>query len=81
MAILNFLSEKVQKYYEKKLHDASQKLLFHQNRKKQLETDLKTANDELKISIIDEIDKQNDLIDIWEKNIVKINEQIEKLQK
>lgn len=67
MVVLNFLTDKVIKFHEKKLHDASQKLLFHQNRKKQLETDLKTANDELKISIIDEIDKQNDFVDIWKK--------------
>ena len=55
---MNFLSERIQKFHEKKLHDTLQKLLLHQNGKKQLEDDLKRSNDELKIDIEDEIDGQ-----------------------
>ena len=76
---MNFLNGKLEKYYGKKLTDASQKLKSHQKRKKQLEIDLKQSNDELKIEIQEEIDRENTLIEIWKNNIVKINEHLEKL--
>jgi hypothetical protein len=79
--ILNFLTEKIQKYHEKKLKDALQELQFHQGVKKRLETNLKTTDDELKRNIEEEIRKENGIIDIWEKNIEKINEQLKKLKK
>jgi len=78
---LNFLTEKIQKYHEKKLNDALQELQFHQEVKKRLETDLKTTDDESKMSIEEEIDKENKIIDIWKNNIKKINEQLTKLQR
>jgi len=78
--VLNFLTEKIQKYFEKKLKDALQKLQLHQDRKKHLETILKTTDNESKINIEEEIVKQNEFIEIWKKNIEKINEQIKKLQ-
>jgi len=81
MVILNFLTDKVQKYHEKKLNDALQKLKSHQDKKKYLETELKTANDESKIYIEKEIGEQDEIIDIWKNNITKINEQLTKLQK
>jgi len=40
---LNFLTEKIQKYHEKKLNDALHELQFHQEIKKRLETNLKTT--------------------------------------
>ena len=78
MVILNFLTDKVRKYQEKKLNDAIQKLKIHQKLKKRLESELKTTNDESN-SIKNEIEKQNENIIIWEKNIIKIREQLEKL--
>ena len=78
---MNFLTEKIQKYHEKKLNDALQELQFHQEIKKRLETNLKTADDESKIGIEEENSKENEIIDIWGKNIEKINEQLAKLQK
>ncbi len=78
--VLNFLKEKIQKYHEKKLKDALQKLQLYQDRKKHLETILKTTDNESKIDIEEEIGKQNDIIGIWGKNIEKINEQLKKLQ-
>ena len=78
---MNFLTEKIQKYHEKKLNDALQEMKFHQNAKKLLETNLKTANYESKTNIEKEIDKENEIIHIWRKNIEKINEQLKKLQK
>jgi len=76
---LNFISGKLQKYYEKKLTDATHKLKSHKKRKKQLETDLKKSNNDLKLEIQKEIDRQNDFIEIWENNITKINKHLEKL--
>ena len=80
MVPLNFLTDKVRKYQEKKLNDAIQKLKLHQKIKKCLELELKTTNDKSD-SITKEITAQNEIISIWEKNIIKIKEQIEKLQK
>jgi len=76
--VLNFLTDKIQKYHEKKLNDALQELQFHQDVKKRLETNLKTTNDESKIGIEEEISKENEIIDIWRTNIEKINEQLKK---
>jgi len=78
---LNFLTEKIKKYHEKKLNDALQELQFHQEVKKRLETNLKTVDDESKRSIEEEISKENEIIDIWKNNIEKINEQLKKLQR
>jgi len=77
---LNFLTEKIQKYHEKKLNDALQELEFHQDVKKRLETNLKTTDDESKIGIEEEISKENEIIDIWRKNVEKINEQLKKIK-
>jgi len=78
---LNFLTEKIRKYHEKKLNDALQELQFHQEIKKRLETNLKTTDDESRRSIEEKIGKESEIINIWRKNIEKINEQLKKLQK
>jgi len=78
---LNFLTEKIQKYHEKKLNDALQELQFHQATKKRLESNLKATDDESKMSIEEEIGKENKIIDIWKNNIEKINEQLAKLKR
>ncbi len=75
---MNFLTNQVRKYYEKKLTEATQKLKFHQKTKKHLKTEQKTTDDKSD-GIGKEITIQNELIAIWEKNIIKIKEQIEKL--
>lgn len=77
---MNFFTDKVIKYNEKKLKEAIQELKFHQKLKKQLETELKSIDDKSDHSK-EEIIKENDIINIWEMNIIKIKEQIEKLQK
>jgi len=77
---LNFLTNKIQQYHEKKLKDALQNLQFHQDTKKRLETKLKTTDEKSKIYIEKEIGKHNEMIVIWKKNIEKINEQLKKLQ-
>ena len=77
---MNFFTEKVIKYNEKKLNDAILELKFHQKIKKRLETELKSIDDNSD-DIKKEIFRENDIIKLWEKNIIKIKEQIEKLQK
>ena len=78
---MNFLKEKIQKYHEKKLEDAFKKIKFHKDTKKQLETDLKIANNpESKRKIEEKIDYQNEMIGIWTKNIDTINKQLKKLE-
>ena len=78
---MNFLKEKIQKYHEKKLEDAFTKMKFHEDAKKQLETDLKIVNsDESKTKIEEKIDYQNEMISIWKKNIDTINKQLKKLE-
>lgn len=70
MVSLNFLTEKVQKYHEKKLNEAIQKLKLHQKIKKRLETELKTTDDKSD-SIQKEISIQNENIAIWGKKYYK----------
>ena len=73
---MNFLTEKIQKYHEKKLNDALQELQFHQDVKRRLEINLKTTDEQTNLK--KEINKENEIIEIWIKNIEKINEQLKK---
>lgn len=80
MVFLNFLTEKILKYHKKKLNDAIKKLKLHQKMRKHLETKSKSSDDSSN-NIQKEIINQNQIISIWEKNIITIKEEIEKLQK
>lgn len=73
---LNFLTEKVCKYQEKKLNDALQTLKLHQDTKKQLETELKASDSGRET----ELAKHVESIEIWKKNVAKIKEDMAKLQ-
>jgi len=64
---------------KKKLKDALQKLHLHQKIKDSLEAELRKNNTDS--IIIKEIEKQDDIIEIWKKNIEKIKKEREKLQK
>lgn len=76
--ILNFLKEKVRKYQEKKLEESKEKIRFHTETKKRLENEL--ISDSASASKLKkEIEKQDKLIKIWEKNVDSINKQIKKL--
>jgi hypothetical protein len=77
---LNFLKEKVQKYQEKKLLEAKEKLKFHTEIKNQLERRLKTMDGEKSNEVKKKIEKQDEFIEIWKKNIDSINKQIKKLK-
>ena len=77
---MNFLKEKVQKYQEKKLLEKKKKLKFHTEIKNQLERRLKTIDDEKSNEVKKKIEKQDEFIEIWKKNIDSINKQIKKLK-
>jgi hypothetical protein len=77
---LNFLKEKVQKYQEKKLLEAKEKLKFHTEIKNQLERRLKTMDGEKSNEVKKKIEKQDEFIEIWKKNIDSIIKQIKKLK-
>ena len=77
---MNFLKEKVQKYHEKKLRDAKEKLRLHTEIKNQLERRLKTIESEQSNDVKKKIEKQTEFIEIWKNNIDSINKQIKKLK-
>ena len=77
---MKFLKNKVQKYQEKKLLEANQKLKSHTEIKNQLEEQLKTSNKDQSPEIIKKIEKQKEFIEIWKKNINAINKQLKKLK-
>ena len=76
---MNFLKEKVRKYQEKKLKEAYQNLKSHTEIKNQLEKNLKSSNRDDYQTIKKGIEKQENFIQIWEKNIKEIKKQIQKL--
>ncbi len=77
---MNFLKDKVRKYQEKKLEEANQKLKYHSEIKNKLEKQLKSEENDQFSEIKKNIEKQKELIKIWEKNIETIKKQIKKLK-
>ena len=78
---MNFFKDKVQKYQEKKLLEAQEKVNFHTQIKNRLEKELKQTQSDKSNDLKKEIEKQKEFIEIWKKNIEKINKQIKKLNK
>ena len=76
---MNFLKDKVKKYQEKKLLEAKEKLKFHTLAKTRLENQLELSNDEDHEEIKKEIEKQQEFVTIWKKNVESITKQIKKL--
>ena len=76
---MNFLKDKVKKYQEKKLLEAKEKLKFHTLTKTRLEKQLELTHNEDSEEIKKEIEKQQEFIVIWKKNVDSINKQIKKL--
>lgn len=75
---MNFLKDKVQKYQEKKLLEAKEKLRFHTETKNQLEKQLKTVDVVDSYEIKKKIKKHKEFIEIWDKNVDSINKQLKK---
>lgn len=76
---MNFLKDKVKKYQEKKLLEAKEKLKFYTLAKTRLENQLELSNDEDHEEIKKEIEKQQEFVTIWKKNVESITKQIKKL--
>ena len=76
---MNFLKDKVKKYQEKKLLEAKEKLKFYTMNKTRLEKQLELSNDKDHEEIKKEIEKQQEFVVIWKKNVESINKQIKKL--
>ena len=77
---MNFLKDKVQKYQEKKLLEAKEKLQFHKETKNQLERQLKNIGVAESYEIKKEITKHKEFIEIWDKNIDSIKKQLKKIK-
>jgi len=75
-----FLKEKVKKYQEKKLSEAKQKLDYYTEIKNHLEKQLQNSTKEESFGIKEKIEKQKEFIEIWSKNIIKINKELKKLK-
>ena len=76
---MNFLKDKVKKYQEKKLLEAKEKLKFYTMTKTRLEKQLELSNDKDHEEIKKEIEKQQEFVVIWKKNVESINKLIKKL--
>ena len=77
---MNFLKNKVKRYQEKKLDAANQKLEYYKETRKNLEKQLQNSTDQKYDEIKAQIDKQNEFIEIWTRNIVAIKKEIQKLK-
>jgi chromosome segregation ATPase len=77
---MNFLKNKVKRYQEKKLDEANQKLEYYKETRKNLEKQLQNSTDQKYDEIKAQIDKQNEFIEIWTRNIVAIKKEIQKLK-
>jgi len=77
---MNFFRDKVKKYQEKKLTEAKQKLEYYKEAKKNLENLLQNSINKDSEEIMKKISKQNEFIEIWNKNIEKIKNELQKLK-
>ena len=78
--ILDFLKKRIRQYQEKKLNEILSKKQFHQYMKKQLEQKIEGKVNDEKIKIIQEIDYQNKMINIWQKNEEKLKKQMSEME-
>ena len=76
---MNFFKNKVQKYQEKKLLEAKQKVKFHTDLKNRIEEEMKNFGENPSQEIKEELEKQKEFIQIWEKNVTAITKQLKKL--
>ena len=76
---MKFLKDKIKKYHEKKLLEANQKLESHIEIKNQMEEQLKSTHNEKSMGLKTKIEKQKELIRIWNKNIEVIKKQLKNL--
>ena len=72
--VLNFLTKKVLEYQQKKLVEAEKNLKYHLAKKEQLK-EITGIKDKKEIKL------EEDMVKIWTKNVLKIKQEIKKIQK
>ena len=72
---MEFLKKRVRQYQEKKLQEALDKIKFHQTVKKNLEESEKQDD-----KIIKEISLHNKMINVWQNNYEKIQNEMKKIE-
>ncbi len=71
--VLNFLTKKVLEYQQKKLVEAEKNLKYHLAKKEQLK-EITGIKDKKEIKL------EEDMVKIWTKNVLKIKQEIKKIQ-
>ena len=73
---MDFIKKRVRKFQEKKLNEILSKIQFHKSLKNQLEQKLESATDDKISKILEEIESNDKMIKIWQKNENKLRMQM-----
>ena len=73
---MDFIKKRVRKFQEKKLNEIISKIQFHKYLKNQLEQKLESATDDKISKILEEIESNDKMIKIWQKNEDKLRMQM-----
>ncbi len=73
---MDFIKKRVRKFQEKKLNEILSKIQFHKYLKNQLEQKLESATDDKISKILEEIESNDKMIKIWQKNEDKLRMQM-----
>ncbi len=76
---MDFIKKRVRKFQEKKLNEILSKIQFHEYLKNELEQKLKHASDDKISKILEEIESNDKMIKIWQKNEDKLRRQMDDL--
>ena len=73
---MDFIKKRIRKFQEKKLNEILSKIQFHKYLKNQLEQKLESATDDKISKILEEIESNDKMIKIWQKNEDKLRMQM-----
>ena len=73
---MDFIKKRVRKFQEKKLNEILSKIQFHKYLKNQLEQKLESATDDKISKILEQIESNDKMIKIWQKNEDKLRMQM-----
>ena len=73
---MDFFKKKVREFQEKKLKEILEKIQFHQYMKQQAEKKLKILSNEKPEKIQNEIEFNEKMIEIWQRNETKLRKQM-----
>ena len=76
---LDFIKKRVRQFQEKKLNEILSKIQFHQYMKSQLEQKLDVTNDNTS-KIREEIQFNDKMIEIWQRNEEKLRKQMSEME-